>query len=381
MKRRELLLSSAAIAGSAMLPRIVYADENRIDMYTGSDSNISDFWSNTIKPAFEAENPGVTINVVIAREGGGTLAIAERAMAAMSNGADPLLDFIEQFDPHLPAGAIDKGLWTDFTKADLSNYSKVNPLAIQTPYGLPYRGSQVLLAYDTTKVAATDVPKTWAELTAWIKANPGQFVYNRPDKGGSGGNFVRRAIWEANGRDPSLFKIDNFEKAKADEMLGKGFDILKDLAPYLYQKGSYSSGNSQSIQLLSQGVVTMIPAWSDMALQALNQGVLPETIGLVQLTDLAFAGGFSRAVVPTNARNHALDLKLANFLLTPKIQSAVITEIGGFPGVSWEYVDPALREKYKDVVPASIPTFPGGDWESAINDGWYRTVAPNLSRS
>ena len=46
--------------------------------------------------------------------------------------------------------------------------------------------------------------------------------------------------------------------------------------------------------------------------------------------------------------------------------------------MSWDHVDPALREKYKDVIPASIPDFPGGDWEKAINENWYRAVAPNV---
>ena len=39
---------------------------------------------------------------------------------------------------------------------------------------------------------------------------PGQFIYNRPNKGGSGGNFVRRAIYAANGNDITKFKVDNF---------------------------------------------------------------------------------------------------------------------------------------------------------------------------
>ena len=40
-----------------------------------------------------------------------------------------------------------------------------------------------------------------------------------------------------------------------------------------------------------------------------------------------------------------------------------------------------LREKYKDVVPASIPKWPGGDWDKNMKDGWYRNVAPNVDRS
>jgi putative spermidine/putrescine transport system substrate-binding protein len=380
MKRRDLMKLGLAGLAAPALVRPAFAQAATLNMYTNSDANISDFWSNTIKPAFERANPGVSINVVIAREGGGTMAIAERALAALNTGAGPQLDIIEQHDPFLPAGGIDAGLWTDWTAAGLQNYGNVNPLAIQSAFGLPYRGSQVLLAYDTTKLSPADAPSTWAELTDWIKANPGQFIYNRPDKGGSGGNFVRRAIHEANGRDPSLFTVANFEAAKAETMLGGGFALLADLAPHLFDGGAYASGNANAIQLLAQGAVTMIPAWSDMALQAINQGVLPETTGLVQLQDLALAGGFSQSVVPTNAENHEMAVRLADFLLTPEMQSAVITQIGGFPGTTWDILPAELREKYAAVVPASIPTFPGGDWGAAVSDGWYRNVAPNVPR-
>ena len=63
------------------------------------------------------------------------------------------------------------------------------------------------------------------------------------------------------------------------------------------------------------------------------------------------------------------------------VWNAVLSELGGFPGVSWDYVSQDLREKYKDVIPETIPNFPGGAWEVAINDGWYRNVAPNVDRS
>ena len=380
MKRRSFLASAGAAAGLTLMPKMAYAAANRIDWYTSSDQNIIDFWTNVVKPKFEAANAGVTINLVDGGDSAGVQAIAERAMAALSSKADPQSDMAEGFDTRLPKGGIDAGLWVDFSKADLSNYSKINPLAFDVPTSLPYRGSQVLLAYDTTKLPADKAPRTWADLIAWIKANPGQFIYNRPDKGGSGGNFVRRAIWEVNGRDPSKFTVDNFGQFGA-AALPPAWDLLKDLAPSLMDQGAYTSGNTQSIQLLSQSAVTMIPAWSDQALQAIKTGVLPETTGLVQLTDLALAGGFTKIGVFSNGLNKDLALKLCDFVLSEEIQSAVITELGGFPGVSWDYVSKELHDKYKDVIPASIPVFPGGDWEKNINDGWYRNVAPNVDRS
>jgi len=378
MNRREFLMVSAA-AGLVASTRIAAA-ATRIDMYTASDANISDFFNNILKPAFEAANPGLELNVVIARPAAALDAVTQRALAALASKSDPQMDFIEQYEPMLPAGGIEADLWTDFSKAGLKNYGTINKLAIQTPFGMPYRGSQVLLAYDTTKLPKDKVPKTFADLVAWIKANPGQFIYNRPDKGGSGGNFVNRVLHEVSGRDPSKFKVDNFNQATADEMLGKAWALLSDLAPSLYQQGAYTAGNTASLQLLAQGAVTMIPAWSDQALQAIAKGVLPETTGLVQLTDLALCGGFSQAVIPTNAANHEASLKFADFLLTPETQALIIEKLGGFPGVDWSNLPQALHDKYADVIPTSIPTFPSGDWTKAVQDGWYRNVAPNISR-
>ncbi|MDB5530312.1 MAG: bacterial extracellular solute-binding family protein [Devosia sp.] len=382
MKRRSFMISAAGTAaGLALLPRLAFAEAGKIDVYFTSDQNVIDFWTNVVKPKFEAANAGIALNLVDGGDSAGVQAIAERALAALPTGADPQSDVAEGFDTRLPNGGIEAGLWVDFAAAGLSNYSKINPLALDIPTSLPYRGSQVLLAYDTTKLDPANVPKTWPDLIAWIKANPGQFIYNRPDKGGSGGNFVRRAIYEATGKDPSKFTVENYTQELADASLNPAWDILKDLSGSLFDNGAYTSGNTQSVQLLSQSAVTMIPAWSDQALSAISQGVLPETTGLVQLTDLGMPGGFTKIGVFSNGVNKDAALKLADFLLTEEIQSAVLTELGGYPGVSWDFIAADLREKFKDIVPNSIPVFPGGNWEKAINDGWYRAVAPNVDRT
>ncbi|HWU99770.1 MAG TPA: extracellular solute-binding protein [Devosia sp.] len=382
MKRRDFMISaSAATAGAVLLPKMAFAAANRIDWYTSSDQNIIDFWTNIIKPKFEAANPGVTINLVDASDSAGLQAIEARSLAALGTNSDPQADFFEGSEARLPAGALDKGLYVDFSKENLSNYSKLNPLANDIPQNITYRGSQVLLAFDTTKLPADKAPKTWADLVAWIKANPGQFIYNRPDKGGSGAGFVQRAVYEANGKDPSKFKVENYTTDAGGKALQAGFDLLKDLAPSLMDQGAYTSGNTQSIQLLSQGAVTMIPAWSDQSLSAIKQGVLPDTTALVQLSDLGFPGGFTRNNIPVNGVNKALAIKLQDFILNEDIQSAVITELGGFPGVSWDYVSKDLHDKYAALIPTSIPVFPAGDWSKALNDGWYRNVAPNVDRS
>lgn len=352
-----------------------------IDVVVDGDTNISDWWSNTLKPAFEAANPGLSINVVITRANGGNALVAERVVAALAAKADPKVDYFEEFDPRDVPGAIAAGAFEAIDETKVPNYALVNPLGKEIPQAMPYRASQVLLAYDGAKIVEADAPKTFEQLVTWIKANPGQFIYCRPDKGGSGKNFVVRAIHEANGRDPDLFKPDNFDAAKAKAAFAPAWSMLKDLQASLYDGGAYPAGNNPTLQLFAGGAVSMITAWSDMALQGIAQGVLPETTKLIQLSDLAFSGGFAVSAIPANAAHKDAAFKLADFLLSPAMQEAMIKDFGAFPAVSWDKLSPELFDKYKDVVPTSVPAFPGGDWSSALNDGWYTEVATNVARA
>jgi putative spermidine/putrescine transport system substrate-binding protein len=72
-------------------------------------------------------------------------------------------------------------------------------------------------------------------------------------------------------------------------------------------------------------------------------------------------------------------MKLANFMLTKEMQISCVREIGGFPGVDWSHLPPELKAEYIDVIPVSIPTFPSGDWNKAMNAGWYKNVATNIT--
>src|SRR5258708_4912678 len=209
LSRRLLLKSAAATALLPLAGRLALAETTTIDVVTDRDTHISDWWTNTLKPAFEKAHPDLSLNIVITRANGGNQVVAQRVLAAKQTSTDAKVDYFEEFDPRELPGAIDAGAFEKIDETAVPNYALLNPLGKETPYAIPYRASQVLIAYDTAKVK--EPPKTWAELTAWIKANPGQFIYCRPDKGGSGSHFVFRAVHEVNGRDPSLFKPDNFD--------------------------------------------------------------------------------------------------------------------------------------------------------------------------
>jgi len=379
LSRRILLKSAAAAALLPLASGIARADTTVIDVATDGDTNVSDWWTNTLKPAFEKAHPDLSLNVVITRANGGNQTVAQRVLAAKKTNTDPKVDYFEEFDPRELPGAIDAGAFEKIDAAAIPNYAMINPLGKETPYAIPYRASQVLIAYDSAKVK--EPPKTWAELTAWIKANPGQFIYGRPDKGGSGKNFVVRAIHEANGRDPSLFKPDNFDAATAKQRFAPAWQILSDLQPSLYDKGAYPAGNNPTLQLFAGGAVSMITAWSDQALQGISQGVLPETTKLTQLQDLALCGGFAFSSIPATTIHKDGAHKLADFTLSPEMQARMIADFGAFPGIDWKHLPAELAEKYKAVIPTSMPSFPGGDWGAALNDGWYANVATHIARS
>jgi putative spermidine/putrescine transport system substrate-binding protein len=290
------------------------------------------------------------------------------------------VDVIEGMDPtDFTEESLDAELWQTFSEDNIPNYDTLNPTVNILPYGLPYRGSQVLLAYDSTVIPEDEVPTTFAELIDWIKAHPGQFVYCRPDRGGSGGNFVVRAIYEANGRDPSIFTTDNFTEELAAERLPGAWEILSDINSSIYQNGSYPAGNLPTLQLLANGSVSMITAWSDQSLQALNNGTLPDTIKLTQLTDLPMSGGYVYTAIPVNATHMEGALAFANYYISLENQISVINDIGGFPTINLDLLPEELQNKLSAALSDEAPpVWPGGGWSSAMNAGWYQFVATTM---
>jgi putative spermidine/putrescine transport system substrate-binding protein len=351
-----------------------------LNVYVDADTNITDWLSNIVTPGFEAANPEYKLNVVIAR---GTITmndVINRTIAALEAGADPQVDVIEGMDPtDFTEESLDAELWQTFSEDNIPNYDTLNPTVNILPYGLPYRGSQVLLAYDSTVIPEDEVPTTFAELIDWIKAHPGQFVYCRPDRGGSGGNFVVRAIYEANGRDPSIFTTDNFTEELAAERLPGAWEILSDINSSIYQNGSYPAGNLPTLQLLANGSVSMITAWSDQSLQALNNGTLPDTIKLTQLTDLPMSGGYVYTAIPVNATHMEGALAFANYYVSLENQISVINDIGGFPTINLDLLPEELQNKLSAALSDEAPpVWPGGGWSSAMNAGWYQFVATTM---
>ncbi|MEZ4706372.1 MAG: extracellular solute-binding protein [Caldilineaceae bacterium] len=278
-----------------------------------------------------------------------------------------------------------------------------------TDYEIPYRGSQVIFAYnadrllgllkeqgkvgdDVTEVPAEYVPSTWPELMTWVCEFPGEFIYPRPDTTGAGRNFVTRAALETNGLAQDLFTIDAFtEQYGADELTPEQiadindkyfagtWEMLNEIEPCLYDNATYPSGAAATTRLLTDELVTLIPIWSDQALQAQSAGLLPENTRYIQLSDLPMVGGYASSTIPTNASNLEGALTLANFLLSTEMQESVVRDIGGFPAISWDQLPTELQEDFNDVITDDVPSF-GSPWTGPMYEGWYTSVAPDVER-
>ena len=312
------------------------------------------------------------------------MAIAERALAAMQTKADPHADIFEEYDPRLPKGAIEAGLWTDFSKAGLSNYSPVNPLTYRhatTACRCAARRCCSATTRPSSKPA--DAPKTWDDLVAWIKANPGQFIYCRPDKGGSGNNFVHRAVYQANGLDPDAFTRRQFHPGESQ---GDARPRLGDPQGHRARTPSARAPTPRATPSRSsscrQNAVTMITAWSDHASwHQSSRACCPRPPASSSLTTWRSPGGFAHMRGARQRRQPRGDAEALRLRPQRRDPAAGRQRARRLPGVNWDYLPPEMQRSSSAVIAKTMPNFPGGDWTTRSTTAGIATSRPNVDRN
>jgi putative spermidine/putrescine transport system substrate-binding protein len=53
----------------------------------------------------------------------------------------------------------------------------------------------------------------------------------------------------------------------------------------------------------------------------------------------------------------------------------MVNDFGAFPSIEISQLPDDVNDKLKDAVSKSMPSFPGGQWSAALNEGWYTNVA------
>lgn len=362
------ILSLAACGSNESEKSATTEKKTVISLYTGGSLNVKEYWEDVI-PKFEEKHKEIDVELVFLPAGQGGQSTMDRLVAAKKANKDSGIDIYEGGLADIIVGE-EEGIFAKLDPSNISNLENVNEVNLEGTNGfaVPHRASSVVLAYNSEKVK--DVPNTPEEMYQWIKDNPGRFAYNDPTTGGSGGSFVLTTIYNQlpaeamNSQDESIMKDWD-----------KGFEILREISPYLYQEGVYPKKNQGSMDLLANGEVDMIPAWSDMALEQINKKLLPESIKLKQLTP-GFTGGPAYLMLPENNnadRKEAAETFL-NYVLTPEAQEVVVNKMYGYPGVKWEGLDKEMQKKFESVS-GEYRIFNGGKLGDEINKRWQKEIA------
>lgn len=318
--------------------------DKTVTVLISGDTNVQKLWEQSLVPAFEKANPGYSVKVTLDLHGEHDAQTLAKLTTATDQKKEPDFDLVDGGFVSKASGA---NLLMPVTADTVPALKDVPKEVIQAggTGGIPYRGSAVLLAYDTKTVPAP--PKTLDDLLAWIKANPGKFTYNSPKSGGSGGAFVATVLDKfVPAADRSKMTV-GYEKALESDW-DAGFAALKDLNPYVFQKGVYPNGNQQTLDLLSSGQISMAPVWSDQFITGVTNGQIPSTVKATQISNPSFTGGAAYLGIPKSTPRQDAALKLANFVLSPEAQSMIIKDMSGFPAISLDKLPADVKEKFKD---------------------------------
>lgn len=237
--------------------------------------------------------------------------------------------------------------------------------SVAADYVQPYRGTTVILAYDSEKVPTP--PTTWEELEQWMKDNPGRFAYNTPGTGGAGDSFARTAVY--NFLPEEAMTSDD---PKWEEQWDDGFAYLKELHQYMYTSGGsivYPNKNQGTLDLLNQGEIDMCANWADMVLSQRAQGAIKDTIQIAQL-DPALTGSLQTLSIPTIGSNEEGAYAFMDYMLSPEAQQIMVTQMAAIPLIDTADMD---MTGYEDLAGLDVSNFrimSIGDLATDFNARW-----------
>jgi len=359
----------AAVAATSNAATAHQAKTVTINLYASGDVNVQSLWQKYLIPGFERKNKGIKVNLIFSEHGVNDTPTLARIGAAVKQRKWPGIDLV---DAGLVTTLATDGLTQPVQKATAPNIAVVDKKLLTPVHGaaIPYRGSSVVLAYDSKNVASP--PKSLSALLAWIKAHPGKFTYNSPNTGGSGYSFAETVV---DSFIPSnvLRQMQQGYVPDLESNWKQGLDLLHSLNQYVYQ-GVYPNGNQAVLDLLAKGQIWVAPVWSDQALTALKTNQLPSTIHLTQIANPSFTGGAAYLGVPKTARNKVDVYKFVNYVLSPAAQTQIINVMSGFPAIPLKLMPKAIQNKFADVSANSLrPTF-SQKQSSDFKAQWQQTV-------
>ncbi len=223
-----------------------------------------EYWK-TAADKFEAQY-GIKVNIVMG-DNPIEKALAEKDLAVGT------MD-VSDFGGAAVKTAIDAGIVYGPILPILPDADKLDPTlskvqeGVQTGgYLVPIYRNQVGLLYNPEKVP--NPPQTWEELQAFIDANPKQFAFCDPNKGGTGQAMVQTVVANLTGGLDQYMLDKELDPAKTAK-----YTVVWDWFKANMDKVTLTASNNESTDTLNQGATSLVLAWDDDTQIAFNKGTL-----------------------------------------------------------------------------------------------------------
>lgn len=305
--------------------------------------------------------------------GTGTQSLSDALAAAYkANQTDTDYDIVDVGGDDLSKlmSQIGEDAFVKLDKSKIPNSSKVTAeTTLAADYTMPYRGTTVVMAYDSEKVP--NPPKTMDELVEWMKENPGRFAYNTPGTGGAGDSFARTAVY--NFLPEEALTSDD---TKWEDQWDEGFDFLKEIHPYMYKSGGsvvYPNKNQGTLDLLNQGEIDMCPNWADMVLSQRAQGAIKDSIKIYQI-DPALTGSLQSLMIPSFGSHEDGAYAFMDYILSDEAQETLVKQMAAIPLVDTSNMD---LTGYEDILNLDVNNFrimSIGDLSTDFNERWENEI-------
>jgi ABC-type uncharacterized transport system YnjBCD substrate-binding protein len=321
----------------------------RLNVAIGADVNVVEVHKTLLGPGFKAQAPDVDLNVV----GTGTGEPASRAIytkikAQADAGRKPWDIDVALVSMAVASQMVKEGLLHRFVP-EMKHAALVKGAEVKEAFGVKVEGyvvpmfhNQIAIAYNPAKVSSP--PRSFDDLAAWVKANPGKFGYNGIKGGVSGVGFTMGWVYWKTGLYTTLTQ-GPFDRAR-EPAIRDAVTALRDFN----RNALITNGNAGTLDALNRGEIWMGVVWIDQLVAWKNEGRMDASI-----TPVLPAPGLPiyplYLVVPREAAGREAAARYIDYIATPEVQArAIVERFGWYPGVDADRVLPLISPKAKELL-------------------------------
>jgi len=252
-------------------------------------------------------------------------------------------------------------------------------------YASPWLRAQLVFYYDSEYTQQP--PGSMRKLLAWVKANPGEFIYPKPPDF-LGTTFLKQAVLELSDDRALLYQpvsASHFEQATATL-----WEFLDELHPWLLRRGRYFpvSGAQLRRLVLDREIALAFSFNPHEVALGIASGELP-TSSRSYVLDGGTISNVSFVSIAFNSPNKAAATVVANFLLSPvaQLRAQDSAYLGSMTVLSLNKLNKADRQKFLALeLGSAAPRVeqlnrklqePHPSWMAAIEQAWLQRYITN----